>query len=263
MKLEELKKNLKTLNSVAVAFSSGVDSTFLLKVAHEVLGDQVIAVTVQSRLFPKRELEEARRFCEREGIRHIICPVKELEIEGFRQNPPDRCYLCKKELFRQIQQIAENNRISYVVEGSNLDDDSDYRPGRRAIAELGIRSPLHEAGLTKQEIRVLSKEMGLLTWEKPSFACLASRFAYGEEITEEKLRMVDKAEGELSRMGFRQFRVRIHGTMARIEMLPEDFDRLMKQQNRERIVADFREYGFTYVTMDLAGYRRGSMNEIL
>lgn len=262
-KLKELKKYLGTLNSVVVAFSSGVDSTFLLKVAQEVLGDQVTAVTVQSHLFPKRELEEAQRFCEREGIRHIICPVKELEIEGFRQNPPDRCYLCKKELFKQIQKIAENNRIPYVVEGSNLDDDGDYRPGRRAIAELGIRSPLHEAGLTKQEIRVLSKEMGLPTWEKPSFACLASRFVYGEEITEEKLQMVDKAEGELFRMGFRQFRVRIHGSMARIEVLPEEFDRLMRQENRERIVADFKNYGFNYVTMDLAGYRTGSMNEIL
>lgn len=262
-KLEELKTYLKTLNSVAVAFSSGVDSTFLLEVAHEVLSDRVIAVTVQSCLYPKRELEEAQEFCAKRGIRHIVCPVEELEIEGFRNNPKNRCYLCKTELFSQIQKIADDNGIQYVAEGSNLDDDGDYRPGRKAIAELGIKSPLHKVGLTKQEIRLLSKEMGLPTWEKPSFACLASRFVYGEEISEEKLQMVDKAESELLEMGFRQFRVRIHGKMARIEVLPEEFDRLMKRENRERIVADFRAYGFTYVTMDLAGYRTGSMNEIL
>lgn len=262
-KLEELKRYLKTLKSVAVAFSSGVDSTFLLKVAHEVLGNQAIAVTVKSRLFPQRELEEAQEFCEREGIRHIVCPVEELKIEGFSQNPPDRCYLCKKELFSQIQRIADDNGVEHVVEGSNLDDDGDYRPGRRAIAELGIKSPLHEAKLTKQEIRELSKEMGLSTWEKPSFACLASRFVYGEVITEEKLQMIDQAEQLLMAMGFRQFRVRIHGQMARIEVLPEEFDKLMQRENRERIVTDFRNYGFTYVTMDLSGYRMGSMNETL
>jgi uncharacterized protein len=262
-KLEKLKKYLNNLGSVAVAFSSGVDSTFLLKVAKEVLGDKVIAVTAQSCSFPKRELNEAKAFCKQEGIRHFICDSEELEIEGFRQNPPNRCYLCKKELFETILKIAQENGIQYVVEGSNMDDNGDYRPGLKAIAELEIKSPLRVAELTKSEIRALSKEMGLPTWEKQSFACLASRFVYGETITEEKLSMVDKAEQLLLDRGFHQVRVRIHGTMARIEVMPEEFEKLVEQSMREEVVNAFKSYGFTYVTMDLSGYRMGSMNETL
>lgn len=262
-KLEDLKNNLKQLGSVAVAFSSGVDSTFLLKVAADTLGDNVIAVTAKSGSFPQRELKEAVLFCEKEGIRHFICETNELDIEGFAENPKNRCYLCKKEIFRNIKLITEENGIEYVVEGSNIDDNSDYRPGHQAITELGIISPLRTCGLTKADIRLLSKYLELPTWEKQSFACLATRFVYGETITKEKLDMVDKAEQLLLDMGFHQVRVRIHGMMARIEINPEEFGKLMEEKNRNRVNEKFKEYGFTYVTLDLTGYRTGSMNEAL
>lgn len=262
-KLEHLKKYLKELHSVAVAFSSGVDSTFLLKVAADTLGDKVIAVTASSGSFPKREFDEAAAFCEKEGIRQFICETEELKIEGFAQNPKNRCYLCKKEIFEKIRAIAEENGMEYIAEGSNLDDNGDYRPGLLAVAELGIKSPLRECDLTKADIRALSRYLGLPTWEKQSFACLATRFVYGETITEEKLHMVDRAEQLLLDMGFHQVRVRIHGMMARIEIKPEEFGMLMAEENRSRIIEKFREYGFTYITMDLMGYRTGSMNETL
>lgn len=262
-KLENLKNYLRSLHSVAVAFSSGVDSTFLLKVAKDVLGDQVIAVTATSCSFPKRELKEATAFCEKEGIRQVVCESEELSIEGFAQNPKNRCYLCKKELFSEILEIAKENGIEAVAEGSNMDDNGDYRPGLLAVAELGIKSPLRACNLTKADIRALSKYLNLPTWEKQSFACLSSRFVYGETITEEKLGMVDKAEQLLLDMGFHQVRVRIHGMMARIEIEPKEFDKLMKDENREKIARKFKRIGFTYVTLDLMGYRMGSMNETL
>lgn len=262
-KLENLKQYLASLQSVAVAFSSGVDSTFLLKVAHEVLGEKVIAVTAESCSFPKRELEEAKSFCVKEGIRHFICESEELEIEGFSKNPVNRCYLCKRELFEKIREITEENHIENIVEGSNMDDNGDYRPGLQAVAELDIKSPLRYAKMTKEDIRQLSKAMGLATWDKQSFACLSSRFVYGEDITREKLSMVDRAEQLLLDMGFHQIRVRIHDKIARIEILPEEFEKLIRSEVREKILSEFQSYGFTYVTMDLQGYRTGSMNETL
>lgn len=262
-KLQKLRTYLESLRSIAVAFSGGVDSTFLLKVGQEVLGDRVIAVTAAPHSFPKRELAEVKTFCEEMGIRHFVCDFNELEIHGFCDNPPNRCYLCKKELFGALIKKAEEQNIQTVADGSNMDDNGDYRPGMRAISELGVKSPLQEAGLYKEEIRKLSQEMGLPTWKKPSFACLASRFPYGELITEEKLAMVEQAEQWLFDQGFRQMRVRIHDRMARIEVLPEEFHKLTERAVREELVEKLKFYGFTYVSMDLEGYRTGSMNEIL
>lgn len=260
-KYNQLKEYLLELKSVAVAFSSGVDSTFLLKVAHDVLNDKAIAVTARSESFPRRELNEAIEFCKKEGIIHIICDSEELEIEGFSHNPTNRCYLCKKELFEKMLQIAKENQVNYVVEGSNLDDNGDYRPGLQAIAELDIKSPLRKANLTKDDIRTLSKELGLPTWDKQSFACLSSRFVYGEEITAEKLSMVDQAEQLLLDKGYRQVRVRIHGNIARIEVDVKDFEQILN--DRVEIVRKLKLIGFSYVTLDLIGYRMGSMNETL
>lgn len=262
-KKQKLEEYLKELGSIAVAFSSGVDSTFLLKVAKDVLYDKVIAVTARSHSFPKRELDEATAFCEKEGIRQLVIDSEELSIEGFSSNPKNRCYLCKHELFTKIKEVASVNGIEYVAEGSNIDDNGDYRPGLKAVEELGIKSPLRYAGLTKAEIRELSKEMGLPTWDKPSFACLASRFVYGETISEKKLGMVDRAEQLLLDLGFKQVRVRIHGNIARIEVMPEEIAKLTEEKVRNEVNKTLKDIGFDYVTMDLAGYRTGSMNETL
>lgn len=262
-KYELLKSALLSYGSIVVAFSGGVDSTFLLKVAHDLLGDRAVAVTAAPVFVPRREQNEALSFCSEQKIRQIIIPAEQLNIDSIRHNPPDRCYHCKREIFGKILEVAAQNGISTVAEGSNLDDTGDYRPGMRAIHELGIVSPLLEAGLTKAEIRQLSQELGLPTWNKPSFACLASRFVYGEAITDKRLSMVDQAEQTLLDLGFRQFRVRIHGDLARIEILPEEFAQIMKAETRDRITRNLKEYGFSYVTLDLTGYRTGSMNEVL
>lgn len=260
-KYNDLKEYIKSLKSLAVAFSGGVDSTFLLKTAHDVLGDNCIAITARSCSFPQRELNEAKAFCEKEGIKHIVIESEELSIDGFAQNPKNRCYLCKTELFTKMRKAAEELGMENIAEGSNIDDNGDYRPGLIAVKEQNIKSPLRHAGLTKYEIRELSKELGLDTWNKQSFACLSSRFVYGETITEEKLGMVDKAEQYLLDLGFAQVRVRVHGNMARIEINKNEFPKILEKSDS---VYDYlKSLGFTYVSLDLGGYRTGSMNETL
>ena len=262
-KLERLKAYIKELGSLAVGFSGGVDSSFLLCIAHEVLEDRAIAVTAADASSPERELKEAKAFCEERGIRQIILRFDPLKVEGFRKNGPDRCYFCKKGIFSEIKRIAEENGIGYAAEGSNLDDLGDFRPGLKAVRELSVKSPLREAGLTKADIRRISKAMGLPTWNKPAYACLASRFVYGEEITEEKLKMIDQAEQFLIERGFYEERVRLHGNIARIEVPAKDISRLAGEGIREEVYERFKEIGFMYVTLDMKGYRTGSMNEAL
>ena len=260
-KYQLLQENLRALGNIAVAFSSGVDSTLLLKVAHDVLGAKVIATTCKAPWFPARETAETTEFCRREGIRQIFIDFGLESVPEFAENPKNRCYLCKKELFNGIIKAATTEGFSAVAEGSNVDDLGDYRPGLQAIAEHGVRSPLREAGLTKAEVRELSRELGLPTWQKPSFACLASRFVYGETITQEKLAMVERAEEFLrNEFGLRQLRVRVHGDLARVEVEPEEIARLAEPLVRERLVEKFRMLGFLYVALDMEGYGTGKMN---
>ncbi|MDR1537341.1 MAG: ATP-dependent sacrificial sulfur transferase LarE [Clostridiales bacterium] len=259
----DLKGYIKGLGNLAVAFSSGVDSTLLLKTAHDVLGGKAIAVTARSCSFPERELKEASAFCEKEGIRHIVIDSEELEIEGFSRNPSNRCYLCKNELFQKIWSVAKEHGIENVAEGSNMDDNGDYRPGLIAVKEQGVKSPLREAGLYKVEVRELAKRLGLPNWNKPSFACLSSRFPYGESITPQRLSMIDKAEQLLLDLGFGQVRVRNHGALARIETDEAGFSLLSDRALRAKIHDEFRRIGYTYISLDLLGYRTGSMNETL
>lgn len=262
-KYERLKEILKNLGSAAVAFSGGVDSTFLLKVAHDVLGDNVIAVTAKSSTYPEREFNEAREYVNAIGVKHIVIISEELEVDEFVKNPTNRCYFCKKELLKKIKQIAKENGINSVVDGANFDDTGDYRPGMKAAKELNVISPLKEAELTKNDIRELSKGLNLPTWDKPSFACLASRIPYGNKITKEKLSMVEKAEQYLIDLGFRQIRVRHHGDIARIEVASEERKKFFDMELMDNVGNEFIKIGFKYVTLDLTGYRTGSMNEVL
>ena len=262
-KLRTLRNYLNGLGKVAVAFSAGVDSTFLLWVAHQTLGPNALAITARAATFPQRERGEAETFCKQHGIRHIAFDSTEMENEAFTANHVERCYICKKDIFNRLISIAGENGFDHVAEGSNKDDEGDFRPGFRAISELGVLSPLRIANLTKRDIRDLSRELGVPTWSKPSYACLASRIPYGERITREALRMVDEAEQCLLELGFRDVRVRVCGNTARIEVSPVDFHRILEDDVRGKIVAGMKNAGFDYAALDLVGYRTGSMNETL
>lgn len=262
-KYEKLKSIIKDCGKIAIAFSGGVDSTFLTKVAKDVLGENAVAVTISSILVTDDELKEAYDFCKAENIEHLIYNADVLSIPGFENNPPDRCYICKKAIFTNVQNLVGERGISVIAEGTNVDDDGDYRPGMRAIKELGVRSPLKEAGLTKAEIRELSCMLGLKTWNKPSCACLASRFAYGEVINKDKLDMIYSAECYIRSLGFEQFRVRLQDGIARIELRPADIQKFIENGIKDKVSEKLHALGFKYVSLDLDGYRLGSMNEVL
>ena len=262
-KLSKLKEVVSKLDSVVVAFSGGVDSTLVTKVCYDVLKDNSMAVTARSETYPDFEFKEAQKLSKEIGIKHLVIDTSELAIEGFADNPPERCYFCKTELFGKLKDIAKQHSFLNVADGANLDDTQEFRPGLQASKELNVRSPLKEAGMTKKDIREVSKMLNLPNWNKPAYACLSSRFPYGQSITEEKLSMVSEAEKYLRDLGLVQFRVRHHETIARIEVLPEDIHILTNSPAREELTAKFKEIGFTYVTLDLAGYRSGSMNEVL
>ena len=260
-KLDQLRTWLAGLDKLAVAFSGGVDSTFLLAVAHEVLGSAVCALTAQSPAFPAREHNEAEEFCTQRGIRQMVFDAHQFDVEGFADNPPERCYLCKKSLFTRMKELANDQDLGMLCDGSNTDDLSDYRPGNAALRELGVASPLVACGFSKQDVRAASRALGLATADKPSFACLATRFPYGQRITPEALAQVDAAEQALLNMGLSTVRVRSMGSEARIEALPNELELLLA--HREKVVAAIKDAGYTYVSADLQGYRSGSMNETL
>jgi pyridinium-3,5-biscarboxylic acid mononucleotide sulfurtransferase len=263
-KLVRLQELLKGYGKVAVAYSGGVDSSFLLKVALDTLGkENVMGITILSSVTPREELAETEKFLSTMDTNHIFVKKDVFAIPGFKENPKDRCYICKQKVFEEILARAKENGISIVLDGTNADDEGDYRPGLKALQELKVLSPLKLCGLTKNEIRELSKELKLNTWNKPSLACLASRVPYYEEITEEKLSMVDQAEAYLRSLGFVQLRVRCHGKLARIELLPEDIKRVFIEDLNRTINDKFKEIGFQYIAMDLIGYRTGSLNEVL
>lgn len=261
LRYQALQRRLCQLGRVAVAFSGGVDSTFLLYAAHCVLGDRAIAITADFAAVPRRALERAAAFCRQEGIRQLIYQADLLDTPAFRDNPPDRCYHCKKTLFTGMQALAEAEGFPTLVEGSNVDDLEDYRPGMAAIQELGVESPLVDAGLTKTNIRALSRHLGLSTWNQPSAACLASRICYGEPVTAEKLLLIEQAEQFLSGLELGQLRVRLHGSLARIEVLPEQFPLVL--EHRREITATLQQLGCSYVTLDLTGYQTGSLNRLI
>jgi pyridinium-3,5-biscarboxylic acid mononucleotide sulfurtransferase len=263
-KLDRLNARLRELNRVLVAFSGGVDSTFLLRAAREVLGrDRVLAVTAVSEIHPEGEIGDAKRLARKIGARHILVRSGEMEEDAFLANPPERCYVCKKRVFGSLRVLAAENGFRHVIDGTNADDAGDFRPGRKALRELGVLSPLQEAGLTKKEIRVLSRKWGLPTWNRPALACLATRIPYGTRITPQLLKRIDAGETFLRKAGFVQIRVRDHAGIARIEIAPDEMPKVRKPGLAARIVKKFKSLGFAYVTLDLEGYRTGSLNEAL
>ncbi|UCG66523.1 MAG: ATP-dependent sacrificial sulfur transferase LarE [Deltaproteobacteria bacterium] len=262
-KFQNLKKILSEMDSVLVAYSGGVDSTLVLRVAKEVLGSRVLAITAESSVYPSEEVEQAKALAENLGVKHKIIETQELSNPKFFNNPKDRCYWCKRELFGELASIAGENDLKYVLDGTNFDDLNDFRPGMEAAHEFGVRSPLREAMLTKEDIRSLSKRLGLSIWSKPSFACLASRFPYGMMITQESLLKVDKAERFLRELGLSQVRVRHHDTIARIEVLKNEIPKLLEEKPRLQLLSYLKKLGYSYVSVDLEGYRTGSMNEVL
>jgi len=262
-KYEALQQTLAEMGGVVIGFSGGVDSTFLLKVAHDVLNSQALAVIGISETYPEREYREALQLAKQIGVRTRVVHTEETDRRKFLENPPDRCYYCKTELFTKLRQIAAEEGLAHIADGTHAEDVRDFRPGLRALREQAVRSPLREVGLTKLEIRQLSQRLGLPTWDKPSFACLSSRFPYGFGIDKEKLKMVDAAENVLRDFSFRVFRVRHYGDTARIEVSPNEIARFADAALRAAIVKKLKELGYTYITLDLEGYRTGSMNEVL
>ncbi|MCM8709810.1 ATP-dependent sacrificial sulfur transferase LarE [Clostridium sp. SYSU_GA19001] len=258
-KYNELINYLKNLGKVVVAFSGGVDSTFLLRAAKEALGDNVKAVTILSPYIPKWEVEEAEKLVKELGVNHEI--IKSPIIDSIRYNPEDRCYLCKTAVFKMILETAEKQGYNYVVDGTNFDDIGDYRPGLKALKELKVKSPLLECKLTKAEIRAFSKQLGLNTWDKPPYACLLTRIPYGNELKVEDFEKIEKAEKYMMSVGFRAVRVRCHGDLARVEVDRQDRKRLFDEQLLDNIYQKIKEFGFKYVTLDMQGYRVGSFNE--
>jgi uncharacterized protein len=262
-KLKSLEAILYDMRSVLVAYSGGTDSTFLLKVASNILGDRTIAVTASSVTYPPGELQEARHNAEIIGIKHLIVSTNEFDDPNFTSNTPDRCYYCKKELFTKLFELAQQHSLNYVIDGSTCDDEKDFRPGTRAAVEFRVRSPLKDAGFTKEEIRAHSKDMHLPTWDKPPLPCLSTRFPYGTQITKEKVVRVGRAEEFLAGFGIRQLRVRDHDNIARIEVPRKDMPMFLDEEISKQIMENFKALGYTYVTLDIQGYRMGSMNEPL